>query len=214
MAQKSVNLSALKNESMQLCIGDRVRILNEAMEGTVSKIVSKKEVYVTTADGFDFCYPVNELLLVNEKTDSVAFEVDLQTISHKIKADRKRSVSTERHHNVPFRQYMQEQAITGVRGEELVEIDLHIEELLRNPAAVNNWEKINIQLEHCKRCMEEAIAMKVTNIVFIHGIGAGKLKQEIRQLLSVYHGVEVFDANYERYGYGATQVRIMGLFTS
>jgi dsDNA-specific endonuclease/ATPase MutS2 len=42
----------------------------------------------------------------------------------------------------------------------------------------------------------------------IHGVGNGKLKQEILAILKTVDGIEYFDASYKDYGYGATEIRI------
>lgn len=199
---------------MQLRKGDRVKILNEPMEGVVAEVVSKDEIYVTTADGFDFCYAISELIQVDPSGDEVAYEVDIKAISGKIQADftERRGRKSNSRVRYGFTDYMNRQTNSGKGPDCCVEIDLHIEELVSQPDRLSSWEKITIQLEHCRDCMESAIELKVPHLVFIHGIGAGRLKQEIRQLLNAYQGVDVFDANFQRYGYGATQVHIMGLF--
>ena len=44
-------------------------------------------------------------------------------------------------------------------------------------------------------------------MIFIHGVGKGKLKAEIHELLKVKKGVKNFVNQYsDAYGYGATEV--------
>ena len=45
-------------------------------------------------------------------------------------------------------------------------------------------------------------------VIFIHGVGNGRLKQEIISLLKTTRGVTFHDAPYKDFGYGATQVNI------
>ena len=45
-------------------------------------------------------------------------------------------------------------------------------------------------------------------IIFIHGVGNGRLKQEIISRLKTTRGVTFQDASYKDFGYGATQVNI------
>lgn len=88
------------------------------------------------------------------------------------------------------------------------EVDLHIEELLDSVRGMSNTEILKVQIAHFHRELEDAIARKMKKVVFIHGIGNGVLKTEIRRLLADYDGVKYFDAAYSRYGYGATEVEI------
>ena len=88
------------------------------------------------------------------------------------------------------------------------EVDLHIEELIDNLKGLSNAEIIQIQLKHFQSKLDSAIANNVKKIVFIHGVGNGRLKHEVRSLLSTYQGVSFRDASFQRYGFGATEVLI------
>ncbi len=90
---------------------------------------------------------------------------------------------------------------------EIVEVDLHIEELIDNTNGLSNREIIDIQLDKFYREMDEAIKNRVKRIVFIHGVGNGVLKQEItKKLKSKYAKFNFQDASFKEYGYGATMV--------
>jgi len=88
------------------------------------------------------------------------------------------------------------------------EVDLHIEELLNDFRGMTNAEIIQYQLRYFQKELEEAIANHMQRIVFIHGVGNGRLKGEVRRILETYHGVRYHDASYQRYGFGATEVVI------
>lgn len=88
------------------------------------------------------------------------------------------------------------------------EVDLHIEELVESPAGLSNHEMLSIQMEHFEKELDKALETGVKKIVFIHGVGNGRLKFEIRNLLKDVRGVSFQDASYKEYGYGATQVNI------
>ena len=45
-------------------------------------------------------------------------------------------------------------------------------------------------------------------IVFIHGVGKGRLREEIHAVLKTYKGITFRAASYEKYGWGATEVLI------
>ena len=57
--------------------------------------------------------------------------------------------------------------------------------------------------------MEANTKNKGRRIVFIHGVGNGTLKTELRkQLERKYKGINYQDASFREYGYGATMVII------
>jgi hypothetical protein len=89
------------------------------------------------------------------------------------------------------------------------EVDLHIEELIENPAQLAPGEILEVQLSRFQIALEGAIRNKTHKIVFIHGIGNGKLKQEVRHILDTkYPDLTYQDASFKEYGFGATLVMI------
>ncbi len=88
------------------------------------------------------------------------------------------------------------------------EVDLHIEELVDKPAGLSNFEMLNIQLERFEKELDAAIEKQMKKVIFIHGVGNGRLKQEITSILKTTKGVTFHDASYKDFGYGATQVNI------
>ena len=89
----------------------------------------------------------------------------------------------------------------------LLEIDLHIEEIIENPGGLSNSEMMNIQLNHFRKNLDKAMLSRSQSIVFIHGVGNGKLKQAIRHELQTLN-INFRDASYEKYGIGATEVNL------
>lgn len=90
---------------------------------------------------------------------------------------------------------------------EMIEVDLHINTLVENCTGMSNGEMLNIQLSHFRKNMEYAILNKLKKIVFIHGIGNGTLKHEVRKILKEeYSNYNFQDASFKEYGYGATLV--------
>ncbi len=89
------------------------------------------------------------------------------------------------------------------------EVDLHITELIENPEGLSNFEMLNIQLEKFENELDDAIYKNMKKIIFIHGVGNGRLKQEIVSRLNKTKGVTFHDASYKDYGFGATQVNIL-----
>jgi len=90
---------------------------------------------------------------------------------------------------------------------DVVEVDLHINELLDSVAGLSKKEILDIQLEKVESEMRAAIQANAKRIVFIHGLGQGVLKQEVVKLLQSKFPKYYFqDASFKEYGYGATMV--------
>jgi hypothetical protein len=89
----------------------------------------------------------------------------------------------------------------------LREVDLHIEELVDDESRMSNAEILNIQLSAFKSSMEDAMKDNMKKIVFIHGVGNGVLKHELRKKLDKeYPELRYQDASFKEYGFGATMV--------
>lgn len=87
-------------------------------------------------------------------------------------------------------------------------IDLHAEEVLDSTEGMSPGEILKAQMSR----FEIAVDLAVRNdrggkIVFIHGVGSGKLKYEMQKLLkSKYPKIRFQDASFKEYGYGAIMV--------
>lgn len=89
------------------------------------------------------------------------------------------------------------------------EVDLHIQQLVDDHSSMDNAEILDIQLSTFRTRLESAILHRENRIVFIHGVGNGKLKLELRRILdSEYKQVRYQDASFKEYGYGATMVML------
>ena len=88
-----------------------------------------------------------------------------------------------------------------------MEIDLHIQQLVSKTSGLDNFEMLNIQLDTARYKITFAISKKIQRIVFIHGVGEGVLRYELHRLLKEYEGqLKFYDADYQKYGIGATEV--------
>jgi hypothetical protein len=86
-------------------------------------------------------------------------------------------------------------------------IDLHIEELTSNWNRLTNFEMLTLQLKTFEKYYELALAHHQHSLIVIHGIGEGKLRDEIHELLRMKREVSSFVNQYHsRYGYGATEI--------
>ncbi len=116
-------------------------------------------------------------------------------IRRKREADRPRQRPVKKRHTDP--------------QEGILEVDLHINELLDTTAGLSTADILNYQIDTFRRTMDEHLRDKGLKIVFIHGKGEGVLRQAIiKELSHRYKGHDVQDASFREYGYGATQVTI------
>lgn len=91
----------------------------------------------------------------------------------------------------------------------IIEVDLHIAELVDSTKGLSNADMLNIQIDEFRRVMDANLNKKGQKIVFIHGKGEGILRQAImKELNHRYKGHTVQDASFREYGFGATQVTI------
>jgi hypothetical protein len=84
------------------------------------------------------------------------------------------------------------------------EIDLHLK------PGYTGHDAIDRQLVRFRGELESAIRAGIREIVFVHGQGSGRLRDEIREIIARdYPDCVACDALFARYGYGgATLVKI------
>lgn len=86
-------------------------------------------------------------------------------------------------------------------------IDLHIEKLTDKYDHLSNIEIIGIQLSEFEKWFDLAIAHRQPSLIVIHGVGKGRLREEIHDILKTKREVKHFINQYDpRFGYGATEV--------
>ncbi len=102
-----------------------------------------------------------------------------------------------------------EKKVKRRNDQSLLEVDLHIHELLDDTRGLSNREMLEIQMKEFHTIMKDNEKNKNRKIVFIHGVGNGVLKNEIRKELERKYKWHSFqDASFANYGYGATMVII------
>jgi len=86
-------------------------------------------------------------------------------------------------------------------------VDLHIEKLTDSWKHLSNFEILTIQLRAFEKYYDLAIAHRQPMLTIIHGVGTGKLKDEIHESLRLKKEVKSFVNQYNPlYGYGATEI--------
>ncbi|WP_445732940.1 Smr/MutS family protein [Mariniflexile sp.] len=180
---------------MTFKVGDAVLVLDEAMSGTVKK-TKGATITIETSDGFLLDFESHELVKKASKN-----AIKNEFLSHSdVKAainDKERSAKRK-----------QPKTRAKDRYEPTMEVDLHINQLVKSAKGMSNHEMLTLQLDTAKRQLEFAISKRIQKMVFIHGVGEGVLKIELEYLLGRYGNIKFYDANYQKYGVGATEVYI------
>ncbi|MEO8583195.1 MAG: Smr/MutS family protein [Flavitalea sp.] len=87
------------------------------------------------------------------------------------------------------------------------ELDLHIEKLISNSKSLSNFEMLSLQLQALEKYLDLAVAHHQASMIIIHGVGTGKLRDEVHEVLRLRRDVKSFINRYmATYGYGATEV--------
>ena len=86
-------------------------------------------------------------------------------------------------------------------------VDLHIEKLTDSWKHLSNFEILTIQLKEFEKFYDLAVAHHQPSLTVIHGVGTGKLRDEIHDALRLKKEVKSFVNQYSAsYGYGATEI--------
>lgn len=86
-------------------------------------------------------------------------------------------------------------------------VDLHIEKLSNNYKHLSNLEILTLQLKEFEKWYGLAVLHRQNSLIVIHGVGKGKLKEEIHMLLKSRSEVKHFINQYHtQFGYGATEI--------
>jgi dsDNA-specific endonuclease/ATPase MutS2 len=183
-----------KNMTQKFEIGDKVAVLDDDISGVVIK-VNNDQISVETTDKFVMTFFVNELVKINNSNDLRGF-FSTQSLGSVLKdkeEPKKRSFVKEKRSR---------------KDEFVLEVDLHIEKLVPSKRGMSNYDILTLQMETAKRQLDFAIKNRMPKVVFIHGVGEGVLKAELDFMLGRYDNISFQDANYQKYGLGATEVYI------
>ena len=183
-----------KKMAQKFEIGDTVAVLDDDISGVVIK-VQNNEISVETTDNFVMTFFVNELVKINNSNELSGF-FSTQSLGSVLKdkeEPKKRSFVKEKRSR---------------KDEFVLEVDLHIEKLVPSKRGMSNYDILTFQMEHAKHKLDFAIKNRMPKVVFIHGVGEGVLKAELDFMLGRYDNISFQDANYQKYGLGATEVYI------
>jgi len=179
---------------MSFQVGDKVEAIDDVIAGVV-QAVNGNTVTIETNEGFPLNFEASELVKVS--LDEISRELSNQKIYNALQEKEaakkpKRTLEKTRKERI----------------ETILEVDLHIHQLTKSNKGMSNYDMLTLQTDTAKRQLEFAIRKRIPKVVFIHGVGAGVLRQELEYLFGRYDNVKYYDANYQKYGSGATEVYI------
>lgn len=174
-------------------IGDKVSVLDDDISGVVTA-VKGNEVTILTTDDFELDFLKKELIVMDGSLSKRKLaQVDIAAIiSEKENKKPGKTVRTK----------------PKERSLPAMEVDLHINQLVPKTRGLDNYEMLTIQLDTAKRQLDFAISKRIQKVVFIHGVGEGVLRTELEYLFNRYENLKFYDADYQKYGRGATEVYI------
>lgn len=177
---------------MNFCVGDMASVLDDVVKGQVTNIEGTT-IYIKDASGMEFSYKASELVKIDSDQQQLLRynEASNHLLESKLAEVPKRRTSI----------------FKKTKNEVVFEVDLHIHKLVKSSKGLDNFDMLNLQIDTAKRKLEYAIQKRISKVVFIHGVGEGVLKSELKFLLQKYP-VKVYDASYQKYGLGATEVYI------
>ena len=168
---------------MNFRIGDEVSILDNNLNGKIISLTSYKAIIIDKY-GFEEEYPLNKLVLVSK-------EEEYETSFSDIPFNKEKEIITK---------YSKKNI-----SREVKEIDLHMENLSENTRGMTNHEIVMYQLNAVEKALRSTDKRRFHKIVFIHGIGQGKLRYELEILLKEKK-IYFQDASFKTYGRGAIEV--------
>tara|TARA_B100000795_G_C22776668_1_gene430321 strand:+ start:646 stop:1194 length:549 start_codon:yes stop_codon:yes gene_type:complete len=176
---------------MSFKIGKKVAVLDDILKGVIVNVYDQL-IDVEDSDGMVYQYNQNELVIIEEEQHQLSKYSD---INNPLFNDK---LIDQNNNDTLFKKD---------KNETILEVDLHINQLIKSTKGMDNFEMLSLQLDTAKRKIEYAISKRISKIVFIHGVGEGVLKNELHYLFGRYP-IRFYDASYKKYGLGATEVYV------
>ncbi len=186
---------------MSFKVGDKIKFINETLSGTIQSIISDKLIFVATSDGFNRKTAISEVIIIKDDASYLYVKSDKAILKKITKEEPSNTANTK---NI-LNKYLTQ---NSTNANKILEIDLHLDKLVEFPQKLEDWQKLHTQMQHVKKCLNAAYEENIKKIIFIHGVGTGVLKTEVRNYLANFSNLVVSDADIREYGNGATEVLI------
>ncbi|CAM1339920.1 Smr/MutS family protein [Tenacibaculum aestuarii] len=177
---------------MCLEIGNKVAVIDADIRGFVTKI-NNEEVFVKDEEGMEYRFFKRELVKIEVDQSELSKFSDINNPMLKAKIQPQKRAKKS--------------SFIKDRNEIVMEVDLHAEKLVKSTRGMDNFDILSLQLDTAKQKLEYCISKKISKLVLIHGVGDGVLKTELHYLLNNYP-VKYYEASYQKYGQGATEVYV------
>ena len=152
-------------------IGEKIILKEDRTKAKIVLHIGDRKVKIEDENGFVYIVNNSEILPLDSETDnpkSYGSSFDLKEediiISKAFKSRKSKLDSGGR-----------------------VKIDLHIENLTSYYNHMHNAEIVKLQMDYCKKELDEAMLKSKHSLEIVHGIGEGVLKAEVHKLLKLYN---------------------------
>jgi|TARA_B110000483_G_scaffold99562_1_gene122106 hypothetical protein len=176
-------------------IGDKVKVLNETLEGEIVKI--DNDIIHVDCDGFDYPFNETELIKIGEN-NSIHFKAKQHKFENQSSPTSKSDLKTT--------QFRMPEFIPKRNKFGVLEVDLHIQAIVHYLGKFKKEESLQIQLDLANKWINWAYMKNERRVVLIHGVGEGILKSALLARYSDSNGISVEDAKYQLYGFGAMEL--------
>jgi DNA-nicking Smr family endonuclease len=87
-------------------------------------------------------------------------------------------------------------------------VDLHLEKTEASRGKIPVQDALFHQLDEFEKVLDKAVAAGKLELRVVHGLGKGKLREEIHKLLDKHPHVKSYNSDYSlHYGYGSTLIQ-------
>ena len=173
-------------------VGDQVETINDVLTGRI-RAIRETTVLLETEDGFEIEVDKSDVVPRAKADEFFVSKQEIDEVVREKESNISKPIVSKRR----------------VKEPPVMEVDLHIEKLVRSYKGLSNYEILNLQMETAKRQLEFAVEKRITRVVFIHGVGEGVLKEELNYFLNRYDNVRIQKGDYKKYGAGATEAYIL-----
>jgi hypothetical protein len=185
---------------MEIEVGNTVFVIDEDLSGKVTRVEGNRLSF-ECEDGFEYTYYIDQLIVIDEDG----------TAKHEVKAY---NIKSEKSYikapieDNPSHFFEEKIKFKGKKPE----FDLHIEEVAPQAKFNTKHEALLFQMDFVRHVINLAYRRRVSRLVFVHGVGKGVLREQLRIMLTNdYPNIEFFDGPYNKFGNGATEIVIHGM---
>ena len=158
-------------------IGDKVILKKDRTKATVLLEIGDRKVKIEDEYGFEYIINNSDILPVDKSTDTmISYGKTFEVKDEDIRKEKKKTSFNK----------------TDRGG--MVKIDLHIEQITSYYHHMKNSEIVQIQMEYCKKELDQSMLKHKKSLEIVHGIGEGVLKSEVHKLLNLYN-LTFFESN-------------------